>query len=70
MRTAYLFLTSKVRLHCDCAINPYLFITGLPFPDLKGQAPLRQCVGVLHGEDLGELFLTSKVRLHCDAHAM
>ena len=39
----------------------------MPFPDLKGQAPLRladydrDCVG-----EFG-LFLTSKVRLHCDS---
>ena len=35
------------------------------FPDLKGQAPLRQDhLAVAVGDD--HLFLTSKVRLHCD----
>ena len=36
-----------------------------PFPDLKGQAPLRR--GDVDGaHDALGLFLTSKVRLHCD----
>ncbi len=37
-----LFLTSNVRLHCDERTPPDLFrMAALPFPDLKGQAPLR-----------------------------
>ena len=36
-----LFLTSKVRLHCDL-LPPAVTVGRLqPFPDLKGQAPLR-----------------------------
>ena len=35
------------------------------FPDLKGQAPLRQLLGLVLVAD-APLFLTSKVRLHCD----
>ena len=40
-----------------------------PFPDLKGQAPLRPRNRRQRGIDSG-LFLTSKVRLHCDLAAM
>ena len=42
-----LFLTSKVRLHCDS--QPYTShrSRGSPFPDLKGQAPLRRPAGQL-----------------------
>ena len=61
-----LFLTSKVRLHCDWRTHHEIAIRGLPFPDLKGQAPLRRVddePGILVG---AALFLTSKVRLHCD----
>ena len=39
---AYLFLTSKVRLHCDLTPEAAATIDVDPFPDLKGQAPLRQ----------------------------
>ena len=39
--TGCLFLTSKVRLHCDNTIRASLKIILGPFPDLKGQAPLR-----------------------------
>ena len=63
-----LFLTSKVRLHCD---NWILTTTGSivksPFPDLKGQAPLRQPRDAVLARVDVALFLTSKVRLHCDA---
>ena len=39
-----------------------------PFPDLKGQAPLRHSVfRGIDGKALA-LFLTSKVRLHCDVN--
>ena len=37
-----LFLTSKVRLHCDLVIGFSYLSEGFPFPDLKGQAPLRR----------------------------
>ena len=36
-----LFLTSKVRLHCDYRGPGLSHAAGDPFPDLKGQAPLR-----------------------------
>ena len=36
-----------------------------PFPDLKGQAPLRLST-VPEVRWFAYLFLTSKVRLHCD----
>ena len=36
-----LFLTSKVRLHCDHVEDQMRFGAVVPFPDLKGQAPLR-----------------------------
>ena len=36
-----------------------------PFPDLKGQAPLRHLI-FPSSERVAPLFLTSKVRLHCD----
>ena len=39
----------------------------LPFPDLKGQAPLRPFVAT-PSVTCSQLFLTSKVRLHCDAN--
>ena len=61
-----LFLTSKVRLHCDCVQYCHDPLLRWPFPDLKGQAPLRPAP--ISGEPQREevLFLTSKVRLHCD----
>ena len=38
-----------------------------PFPDLKGQAPLRRAnLGQGIDDPIIVLFLTSKVRLHCD----
>ena len=37
-----------------------------PFPDLKGQAPLRHRGQIRVVSGLAGLFLTSKVRLHCD----
>ena len=36
-----LFLTSKVRLHCDALTSRRNDGVARPFPDLKGQAPLR-----------------------------
>ena len=61
-----LFLTSKVRLHCDLW-DPSGIRTGLePFPDLKGQAPLRRNIITNTAVEDRTLFLTSKVRLHCD----
>ena len=36
-----LFLTSKVRLHCDARTCCVRDVAAAPFPDLKGQAPLR-----------------------------
>ena len=66
-RRGCLFLTSKVRLHCDRAD---LYALGLsveePFPDLKGQAPLRRLSVWRERVVTSGLFLTSKVRLHCD----
>ena len=63
----HLFLTSKVRLHCDHKNgSPKKAIATPPFPDLKGQAPLRHDELLHHGATLSNLFLTSKVRLHCD----
>ena len=60
-----LFLTSKVRLHCDKRISLSPQAQANSFPDLKGQAPLRRAEGT--GSSYGGwLFLTSKVRLHCD----
>ena len=41
MLELHLFLTSKVRLHCDEAYATAEERTRIPFPDLKGQAPLR-----------------------------
>ena len=62
-----LFLTSKVRLHCDFHTNGRAVRTAASFPDLKGQAPLRQVMDwVLKTLEVIRLFLTSKVRLHCD----
>ena len=37
-----------------------------PFPDLKGQAPLRTSTQGSYRASAASLFLTSKVRLHCD----
>ena len=37
-----------------------------PFPDLKGQAPLRHLSSRGFARQVKSLFLTSKVRLHCD----
>ena len=42
-----LFLTSKVRLHCDMETILPRGRGDVPFPDLKGQAPLRHKDGVL-----------------------
>ena len=43
MLTARLFLTSKVRLHCDDLVLSNVEGDPIrPFPDLKGQAPLRR----------------------------
>ena len=62
-----LFLTSKVRLHCDRVRPEVLSCATQPFPDLKGQAPLRPVAAVAADQEtVGTLFLTSKVRLHCD----
>ena len=60
-----LFLTSKVRLHCDDIYNEGIARSWNPFPDLKGQAPLRPAGKGGHVY-FPNLFLTSKVRLHCD----
>ena len=60
-----LFLTSKVRLHCDKSTLAQRDHRPEPFPDLKGQAPLRHDKAK-RGLLLSSLFLTSKVRLHCD----
>ena len=46
VRAATLFLTSKVRLHCDNLNIVAKNSAPLPFPDLKGQAPLRLFPGV------------------------
>ena len=62
---AYLFLTSKVRLHCDSAnglaqlLDTILFLT----------SKVRLHCDMLATQHIGGghwLFLTSKVRLHCD----
>ena len=47
--TAALFLTSKVRLHCDCTASWQYLPSPRPFPDLKGQAPLRLDYETDHG---------------------
>ncbi len=46
---AGLFLTSKVRLHCDLIRMTDLQVEARTFPDLKGQAPLRLVEPKLHG---------------------
>ena len=61
-----LFLTSKVRLHCDRIHSSAIAAGVYTFPDLKGQAPLRQELWKHENPVMGQLFLTSKVRLHCD----
>ena len=61
-----LFLTSKVRLHCDWERIAPSKSPQPPFPDLKGQAPLRQWWWRCGRRRRAALFLTSKVRLHCD----
>ena len=61
-----LFLTSKVRLHCDEPIEWREEKLDDAFPDLKGQAPLRRLARLDVVDELPVLFLTSKVRLHCD----
>ena len=61
-----LFLTSKVRLHCDHRGPRGRDPRTSTFPDLKGQAPLRLAVVCINGGGVPPLFLTSKVRLHCD----
>ena len=63
-----LFLTSKVRLHCDSRSHIPINELRTPFPDLKGQAPLRLARRVRRGQIRVVLFLTSKVRLHCDVY--
>ena len=63
--TLGLFLTSKVRLHCDKLLIPSVLKKLATFPDLKGQAPLRPVWGS-ESAWREALFLTSKVRLHCD----
>ena len=62
-----LFLTSKVRLHCDRSKKSMILTPRSTFPDLKGQAPLRPFVAT-PSVTCSQLFLTSKVRLHCDAN--
>ena len=65
-----LFLTSKVRLHCGAIIVRTNKATSSAFPDLKGQAPLRQdSMDERYAKVERELFLTSKVRLHCGDEA-
>ena len=44
-----LFLTSKVRLHCDLVLPFAMANCAIPFPDLKGQAPLRLHVHIRDG---------------------
>ena len=66
LQHARLFLTSKVRLHCDVSMMNPASSFGEPFPDLKGQAPLRPTAHEPHWRPCPCLFLTSKVRLHCD----
>ena len=63
---APLFLTSKVRLHCDELWEQDQAAYREPFPDLKGQAPLRRAFSSSKQARHCHLFLTSKVRLHCD----
>ena len=63
---AALFLTSKVRLHCDGSEAALAVTASFPFPDLKGQAPLRHMNKQIMFMPNIILFLTSKVRLHCD----
>ena len=60
-----LFLTSKVRLHCDVSSMERSRPGSMAFPDLKGQAPLRLAAKA-DLQPFIALFLTSKVRLHCD----
>ena len=61
-----LFLTSKVRLHCDTLtpVNPdlpsALFLTS------KVRLHCDPSGIIEHSPRFGQLFLTSKVRLHCD----
>ena len=43
-----LFLTSKVRLHCDKVEQLQARAIAAPFPDLKGQAPLRRGEALHH----------------------
>ena len=62
-----LFLTSKVRLHCDELWEQDQAAYREPFPDLKGQAPLRRGGDSVVCGSRKYLFLTSKVRLHCDS---
>ena len=65
-----LFLTSKVRLHCDADVKTSQDLNLNAFPDLKGQAPLRLVCPATGPKPIGGLFLTSKVRLHCDLSAI
>ena len=65
-RADQLFLTSKVRLHCDYLTPRSPHEPTCPFPDLKGQAPLRRTAVPSTLPQSQLLFLTSKVRLHCD----
>ena len=45
-----LFLTSKVRLHCDRGCCANRGPVAAPFPDLQGQAPLRHGVALLQNQ--------------------
>ena len=48
-----LFLTSKVRLHCDIKTAQGMGMSADPFPDLKGQAPLRPGPAVRRAQHQG-----------------
>ena len=61
-----LFLTSKVRLHCDLIIAGLPFGQGCLFLTSKVRLHCDGEVGEHFSEFLDGLFLTSKVRLHCD----
>ena len=61
-----LFLTSKVRLHCDSERHRGCWRT--PYPLFLTSKVRLHCDedGIRSHEQLLGLFLTSKVRLHCD----
>ena len=69
-RAGCLFLTSKVRLHCDLRDLAAAEVEALRL-FLTSKVRLH-CDSVMPSSRMGvpPLFLTSKVRLHCDAHAM